>query len=751
MPLKIAVDGLWHLGSVTAACLAGAGFDVIGIDDDASTIESLKQGKPPVAEPGLQELLEKSLAAGNLKFSTDPAAVAATDIVWITYDTPVDEHDHADVKFVLNKITRLFPFLGAQASSLPPGSAGFQPAGASSPVGPIVIISCQLPVGSTRSIEEQYRAAYPEGSAHFIYSPENLRLGKAIQVFTHPDRVVVGLPVPGSAVPGSAVPGSAVPGSAGFQPALGSRASSPQHGSVSRANQSSTPEGRMPALPGIRERITALLAPFTTNIEWMSVESAEMTKHALNAFLATSVAFINEIAGLCERVGADAREVERGLKSDVRIGKLAYLKPGPAFAGGTLARDISFLQTLGAELGRSVPLLKGVRESNLLHKEWLLSRLTEVLGELKGKTIAVLGLTYKPGTDTLRRSSAIETCRRLHQQGVKIQAFDPAIKSLPPDLAAIIDLRPSAQEALANSDAALIATEWPEFRALTPDDFLKHMKHPRIFDPSRFFGAHFLEAQAPGAHAPGAQASCLPPGTQASSLRVSPPANSHPEIPHKFWHDRGYLPHFDAPCIVQAVTFRLHDSLPKTVIEAWKQELSARPGGIESDEASKELRVRINRYEDAGHGECWLAQPEIARIVQDALLHFHPTRYRLIAWCVMPNHVHVVCEFTKGFSLEKVLHSWKSFTSHEANKKLKRTGPFWEKDYFDRYIRDELHLQQAIEYVENNPVKAKLVAAPDEWEWSSARRKDSQAGSLRTQDAGWKPALPEYFTIGGPA
>src|SRR5436190_21879491 len=122
----------------------------------------------------------------------------------------------------------------------------------------------------------------------------------------------------------------------------------------------------------------------------MSVESAEMTKHALNAFLATSVAFINEIASLCERVGADAREVERGLKSDVRIGKLAYLKPGPAFAGGTLARDISFLQHLGAEFGRSVPLLKGVRESNLHHKEWLLSRLTEVIGDLKGKTVAVL-------------------------------------------------------------------------------------------------------------------------------------------------------------------------------------------------------------------------------------------------------------------------------------------------------------------------------------------------------------------------
>lgn len=412
MPLKIAVDGLWHLGSVTAACLAGAGFDVIGVDDDAANIEALKQGKPPVAEPGLQELLEKSLAAGNLKFSTDPAAVSDCDVCWITYDTPVDEHDHADVKFVLNKIARLFSYLKDNA---------------------LVVISSQLPVGSTRSVYEMYCEAQPKGTAQFIYSPENLRLGKAIQVFTQPDRVVVGIRTEAD-----------------------------------------------------RERMTELLKPFTSNIEWMSVESAEMTKHALNAFLATSVAFINEIAGLCERVGADAREVERGLKSDVRIGKLAYLKPGPAFAGGTLARDISFLQQLGAELARPVPLLKGVRESNLNHKEWLHSRLAEVLGEMKGKTVAVLGLTYKPGTDTLRRSSSVEMCHRLHQQGVKIQAFDPAIKSLPQELSAMIDLLPSAQEALNNADAALIATEWPEFRALTVQDFLNEMAQPRLFDPSRF-------------------------------------------------------------------------------------------------------------------------------------------------------------------------------------------------------------------------------------------------------------------------
>src|SRR5439155_15053184 len=223
----------------------------------------------PVFEPGLQDLVRAGRETGRLSFSSAPTAVAGAEIVWVTYDTPVDEDDRADVASVMERITALFPYVRQ---------------------GALVVLSSQLPAGSTRRLEELYKNSRPDGTATFAYSPENLRLGKAIEAFTRPERVVVGV----------------------------------------RAAADTS-------------RIATLLKPFTEHIEWVSVESAEMTKHALNAFLATSVAFINEVAVLCERVGADAREVERGLKSDGRIGPRAYLQPGSAFAGGTLARDLAFL------------------------------------------------------------------------------------------------------------------------------------------------------------------------------------------------------------------------------------------------------------------------------------------------------------------------------------------------------------------------------------------------------------------------
>src|SRR5205085_5897537 len=153
-----------------------------------------------------------------------------------------------------------------------------------------------------------------------------------------------------------------------------------------------------------RPVLEKLFAPFTRRIEWMSVESAEMTKHALNAFLATSVTFANELARLCEAVGADAKEVERGLKSEARIGPKAYLSPGSAFAGGTLSRDVRFLTGFGREHHLATPLLEGVMASNEVHKDWMRHKVSQLIGDAKDATVTVLGLTYKAGTDTLRRS-----------------------------------------------------------------------------------------------------------------------------------------------------------------------------------------------------------------------------------------------------------------------------------------------------------------------------------------------------------
>jgi len=410
--MRVAVLGMWHLGTVTAACLASVGHSVVGFDADAAVVGRLREGRSPIAEPGLDDLVAAGLKAKTLTFSSTPSDIASADVIWVAYDTPVREDDTADVGTVIERVRALFPHFRD---------------------GVLVLVSSQLPVGSTRRLEELYAGARPNVQVSFAYSPENLRLGKSLDVFLRPDRVVAGV-----------------------------------RDEASRA------------------RITALLAPVTDKIEWMAVESAEMTKHALNAFLATSITFINEIAGLCERVGADAGEVAKALKSDVRIGPRAYLQPGAAFAGGTLARDLSFLAAVGVDVQRPTHLISSVASSNVAHRQWPLLRLRELLGRLDSQRIAVLGLTYKPGTDTLRRSTAIELCRELHAAGASVAGYDPALTTLPEELTRIIDLQSSPEQALRGAVAVLVGTDCSEFRSLRPDDVVAWMKQPLVLDPGGF-------------------------------------------------------------------------------------------------------------------------------------------------------------------------------------------------------------------------------------------------------------------------
>jgi len=412
--MRVCVYGLWHLGSVTAACLAER-FATVGCDPDVTTIAALQRAKPPVFEPGLGDLVAAGVSAGRLSFTNDlRSATQGADVVWVTFDSPVNDDDVADVAFVQAQVEALFPYLGD---------------------GSLVLVSSQVPVGFTRGLRRAFSAAHPGRRVAFAYSPENLRLGKALDAFRRPERIVVGI------------------------------------------------EGE-----GDRAKLTELLSPFSQNIVWMSVESAEMTKHAVNAFLATSVAFINELSALCERVGADAKEVESGLKSEARIGPKAYLGPGSAFAGGTLARDIGFLAQIGEGLGVPTHLFSGVGASNNAHKQWPRRRLASLLGELSGKRIAVLGLTYKPGTDTLRRSSAVELCLWLAGQGADVRAYDPAVRRLPLELAGPIHLCESLRQALDGADAMVLATEWPEFRDLDAAQIVESMRTAVVIDPNRFLG-----------------------------------------------------------------------------------------------------------------------------------------------------------------------------------------------------------------------------------------------------------------------
>jgi REP element-mobilizing transposase RayT len=203
--------------------------------------------------------------------------------------------------------------------------------------------------------------------------------------------------------------------------------------------------------------------------------------------------------------------------------------------------------------------------------------------------------------------------------------------------------------------------------------------------------------------------SCRSLGAPASS-RLRPGAE------HKQWFSRGYLPHFDLPNLVQSITFRLADSLPQTVLEEMARELAAYPEAKRQTERERRIAASL----DAGHGACWLKDPRVATLVENSLLHFDGQRYRLLAWCVMPNHVHAMVETKEGFQLSEIVHSWKSFTANEANKILGRTGDFWQREYHDRFIRDDDHYRNAMVYIENNPVKAGLAKSAEAWRYSSA-------------------------------
>lgn len=410
--MKVGVLGLWHLGSVTAACVAAAGIATVGVDADSGVIAGLSRGEPPLVEPQLPELIGDGLRAGTLTFTTEVAALAAADVVWVCYDTPVAEDDRADVGGVTAAIEAAFPHLRD---------------------GAIVLVSAQLPVGTVAALERAFAPIAQGRNVEFACSPENLRLGRAIGSFREPGRIVLGV----------------------------------------RSKRA-------------RAVLSELLGRFCPNLIVTSVESAEMTKHALNAWLASSITLTNELAVICEQVGADAAEVEAALRSDPRIGSQAYVRPGAAFAGGTLARDVRFLSQLAEQHHVKALLIGSVLVSNAAHGAWSIERLRERLGPLDGRCVAVLGLSYKPGTDATRRSAALVLVRGLLEARCGVRAFDPAVRRVPPDLARGLVVAADARQALQGADAAVIATEWPQFRSLTAEDFTSSMSGNLILDPGRF-------------------------------------------------------------------------------------------------------------------------------------------------------------------------------------------------------------------------------------------------------------------------
>jgi len=411
--MKVCVYGLWHLGSVTAACLASRGFATVGLAETPEAAAELNAGKAPLFEPGLDALLKQGLQNETLGFTHDVrSAVSSLDLLWVCFDTPVDDDDVADVGYVLNRVRGTFPYLKD---------------------GAVVLISSQVPVGSTALLERHFAAVANGRQVSFAYSPENLRLGDAIRVFTEPERIVIGV------------------------------------GSDSA-----------------RKVIEPVLKPFCQTLLWTRVESAEMVKHALNSYLATCVTFTNEIASICESVSADMSEVEAALRLDPRIGKKAYVRAGSAFGGGTLARDVQFLKSIAKDGDVRVPVLAAVLESNDHHKGWVVRHLRRQLGALAGKKVGVLGLAYKAGTDAIRRSVAIEVIEELMAEGADVTVFDPKVAALPEPLSSAVTIASSANAVFKGSEAVVLATEWPQFRELDFAALVPSMERAMLIDQNAF-------------------------------------------------------------------------------------------------------------------------------------------------------------------------------------------------------------------------------------------------------------------------
>jgi UDPglucose 6-dehydrogenase len=410
--MNMGVLGLCHLGSVTAACLASLGHRVVGIDFDEPRVTELSKGMAPIFEPGLEGLIKGGLSSGNLRFSSTLNEARDIDVLWVAYDTPVDDDDNADTDFVIAQIERALLELSADV---------------------VVLVSSQLPVGSIRRLEQSAALNHKGRPPRIAYCPENLRLGNAVPDFLHPNRIVVGV-----------------------------RSARDQ------------------------ELLHSLLSPITQSIEWMSVESAEMTKHAINAFLATSVVFANEIAAICESVGADAKEVERGLKTEDRIGPRAYLAPGAAFAGGTLARDVAFLNRTARERRVITPLLSSILPSNDTHRRWVQRKLQACFADLSRITVTVWGLSYKPGTGSVRRSLSVDLCDWMIREGATIQVHDPMVASLPDRWCGTIRRFDTPIAAVHGADALIIGTNWPMYRTTCSELLIQCTDRLVLLDPNRF-------------------------------------------------------------------------------------------------------------------------------------------------------------------------------------------------------------------------------------------------------------------------
>lgn len=410
--MHIAVIGTGYVGLVTGACFADFGMRVTCVDKDQDKIRSIKEGRLPIYEPGLDALVSKNVRDGRLDFSTDvKGTVEQSLVVFLAVGTPPSGDGSADMSQIDEVAYEIAKSLN-----------GYK----------VIVTKSTVPVGAASRIKkiiEENRAA--PGRFSVAANPEFLREGAAISDFMRPDRVVIGC----------------------------------------------RDEEAVAILKDIYQPLYLLETPFVIT----TPESAEMIKYASNAFLATKVSFINEISRLCELLGADVHDVAKGMGMDVRIGS-KFLHPGPGFGGSCFPKDAKALVALGRSVNYDVRIVDAALRVNESQKNSIIDRIRRLLPQLAGKTIAILGLAFKPETDDMREAPSIKIIEDLLEAGAKIRAYDPAAMEYARRLLNDVEYCEDEYEAARGSDGLVVVTEWNQFRRLDMDRLKQLMREPNIID-----------------------------------------------------------------------------------------------------------------------------------------------------------------------------------------------------------------------------------------------------------------------------
>ena len=411
--MNIAMVGAGYVGLVSGACFADFGFSVVCVDTDTERIEALKQGRIPIYEPGLQELIGKNVRTGQLAFTTDlSSAIKAADAVFVAVGTPSRRGDgHADLSYVFAAVKSIAELIERYT---------------------VIIIKSTVPVGTADAVEDIISTLRPDDLYSVVSNPEFLREGDAVDDFKRPDRVVVGVE---------------------------------------------------------DERAHAVMAqlyrPLTLNqapIHYTDRRTSELIKYAANAFLATKITFINEMADLCEKTGANVQDLARGIGLDKRIGP-KFLHAGPGYGGSCFPKDTLALIKTAQDFGAPTRIVETVAAVNDERKRAMGRKvITACGGDVRGKTIAILGLTFKPNTDDMREAPSIAIVQSLQEAGARIRAYDPVGMESAREVLRNVEYATDPYDCLSGAHAMVLVTEWDMLRGLDLKRVREALADPVVID-----------------------------------------------------------------------------------------------------------------------------------------------------------------------------------------------------------------------------------------------------------------------------